>query len=212
MIFLATNQRLREINRIIDDVQPRQNISTADPVGGDFSQIAVLNTISAQILFLHVRGGDLQHVPNPLGGVEPSPGVRRIFRRMRTAIQVDGNIDRTQPFSMKRGDLPRHGIDLFRDSQLRGTTIDVSKTVGAALPLRQRLHGCRPSLGASAGGVVHWNSQPVADIRVSNAVLVSVWSPLTRKIDLRKRWNPSKCHQGKDENSSNPLTAELVHL
>src|SRR5438094_4790986 len=97
---------------------------------------------------------------------------------------------------MKRGDLPRHGIDLFRDSQLRGTTIDVSKTVGAALPLRQRLHGCRPSFGASAGGVVHWNSQPVADIRVSNAVLVSVWSPLTRKNRLAQTPEPEQMSSG----------------
>src|SRR5262249_11234508 len=161
-----------------------QDVTAADPEGCDRNQVTMLHAVPLQILFLDMRCGDLQRISDPLGGIEPTPGMWRVRGRMRPSIQINRDIDRSQPLGMKRCDLAADRVHFFRDSQLRGASIDICESMRTALPLRQRLDGCGPRFGSGPGGVIHWYSQPVANIRVADAIFIAVWRPLAGKINL----------------------------
>ena len=51
--------------------------------------VAARHAVAADPAHLQVRGRDGEHVAVPLAGRESLPGVRRVFRRMRTAVHPD---------------------------------------------------------------------------------------------------------------------------
>src|SRR5262245_17351436 len=106
----------------------------------------MLDPIPLQVLFLDMRCCDLEGVSNPLGRVKATPSVWSIFRRVWTSVQVNRYIHGPQPLCVECGDLAAHRIDFFRDPQLRRTAINIGEAMWTALPFRQRLNRCSPSL------------------------------------------------------------------
>ncbi|PYS51266.1 MAG: hypothetical protein DMG13_19000 [Acidobacteria bacterium] len=94
-IFLTSNQRLRQINGIVNDIEPGQNVTAPYPVGGYGRQVAVLDTIPPKIFFFDVRGRYFQRVAFPLPGGEAAPSVCCVVRGTRTPVQVNGIVNGT---------------------------------------------------------------------------------------------------------------------
>ena len=197
-ILLTSNERLRQIDRIINNIEPRQDVTAPYPVCGYGYQITVLDTVSPKIFFFEVSGRYFQRVAFPFPGGEAAPGVRCILRRMSASVQVDGVINGTQPFSVKCIDLPCDGIYFLRDSQLGRPAINISESMRSALPFGQSLNRCSPGFASRSGRVAHRNSKPVTDVRIPNAIFVAIGSPFPRKINLGERWNRRQ-HDHKQE-------------
>src|SRR5262245_45448946 len=77
-VFLAPNERLSQIDWIVNNIQPGQDISPSHPECRDRNQVAMLDAVSPQVLFFDMSRRDFQCVAYPLGRIESAPGVRRI--------------------------------------------------------------------------------------------------------------------------------------
>ena len=106
---------------------------------GHGSEIAARNAVAANVSFFEMSHLDRQHVAVPLRRRKTTPRVRRVGRGVRASIQVINVINGTQPFGMKSGDLPRHGIHFLRYAQLGGAAPDVIGRMRPALPFRHTL-------------------------------------------------------------------------
>ena len=195
-VFGSPDHRLAEINRIIGDRDPRQIIAAAVPILRQRSLIAGGHAVAPVIIFLEVRGCDLERIAFPHCGGESSPGVRRVLRRTRAAIHVIGIVDRAQPFGVPRHDFPRNGVHFFRNAHLRGAARDVHGAMRPALPFGQCVQRRVPGFSPEQAGVAHRDSEELADVRISDIIFVRVRSPVARKIRLRQA---RQSHQPRDQ-------------
>ena len=81
--------RLGEVQRVVDDPGDRQHVLVARVVGDDRRLVARRRAVAADPAPLDVRGRGHQRRAAPLAGREAGPGVRRILRRVRTAVHPD---------------------------------------------------------------------------------------------------------------------------
>ena len=113
-----------------------QQIPVPDVVFDDRGQIAAGNTAAPIELLLDMRGPDGQDVAVPLSCGETHEGMRRVSRRMRTAVHPDRAILHVRADEHLVGDDLLSGrVLLFPDSKLQRSSVDVSKIVRLALML-----------------------------------------------------------------------------
>src|SRR6185369_392710 len=85
----APDERLLEVNRIVDDADDGQDVAVPDDVFGDRRAIAGGHAVALDPAGLYVGGDHGQHRAVPAPGGETRPGVGVVLGRMRTAVHPD---------------------------------------------------------------------------------------------------------------------------
>src|SRR3989442_6826418 len=98
----AANERRRQVDRVVNDVDPRQVITATDPPRRHLCFVADHGTVAADGVFLPVRGGGSAAVAIPPGPGKAAPRVRRFLRRILTAVEIHGPIRRLVPLRLLR--------------------------------------------------------------------------------------------------------------
>ena len=88
---LAAHERFGEDHGIGDDGLHRQVIPVPDPVFGERALVARRDAVPADVVLFEVGRVDVQHVVLPRADGEARPGVGRVRRRARPAIEVESS-------------------------------------------------------------------------------------------------------------------------
>jgi hypothetical protein len=76
-------------SRIVDDAEQGEVVAVPRVVFGQRGQIASRDAISPQITELEMGGGNRQGASLPFCGRKALPGVSRVLRWVRAAIEID---------------------------------------------------------------------------------------------------------------------------
>ena len=142
-----------------------------DPMLGQRRSVAARDAVPPDPADLEMRGGDGENVAVPLACRESLPGVRRVFRRMRPAIHIDGSLG-SLPGAVRvpRDDLLRGRIHFLPDPHIERSARRVVGRMRLALMLGQREDFGVPAVPAHASRVGDRKPQIVADFGARECV------------------------------------------
>ena len=181
----AADERFGQVDRVVNDVDPRQDVAAANPEAGDLGLIAGHRAVAADVVLFQVRRGDPQHVAFPRGGGEPAPRVVGFRGRRVAAVEIHRHVGGLVPLGLVGDDLARERIDFLRDAELRRAAVDVGPAVRPALVFRKAQDRGVPPFGAGQPVGVERQPDPVADPRVFGVVHRADHRPLAGEVDLR---------------------------
>jgi hypothetical protein len=188
---VAADQRLGEVDRVLDHRDVRQHAAVPDEPFGHRGAVAQHGAVAAHPACLEVGGTDHEDVAFPAPGGEALPGVRRIRRRVRPAVHPDVALlllpldVGAQPHDLLTG-----VVHVGRDAQVADAAEAVGGGVRLALVFRQRQQPGVPAVGAQPRRLVDRQARVVADVGSRNPldlILMEDRRPHPREIDLRER-------------------------
>ena len=193
LVVRRADERLGQVHGVGDDRGHGQHVAVQHPVLGQRGHVAPRQAVAPHVPFLEVRRLDREHVAVPGASGESGPRVRRIRRRMGTAVHVDRAVHRSQPLGVPCRHLTRYRVDLLPDAQGRRAAPDVVGRMRTALPLGQRLDGRFPRRRTQPRGVADRNTKVIPELRPRHAlgfVFVEPRRPFTGEVDAVRRRPP----------------------
>ena len=181
------NERLFEVDRILDDRDNGQMVPVPDETLGHRRAVAVRDAVALKPAEFQVRGRDHQRVAVPLARRKARPRVRGMPRRMRPAVEPDqasGLPERAEQFVSD--DLLRDRVHFSVDTDVGGPPQRVRGWMRLGLMLAKRQDRRVPTVGLETAGVVQRNSGVVAEVGSGNAVRL-VFVVERRPVARRRR-------------------------
>jgi hypothetical protein len=183
------DQRLSEIDRVLDDVDVRQQIAVPDEPLGHMSPIAQHQSVASDPPGFQMVGFDNEHRALPATEGKPLPRVGRKVRRPRAAVHENlALLFHPLNVGMNSDHLPALGIDVVPDAEIADASEPVGRRVRLALVLGQGEQRRVPGFRTPTSRLGDRQAEKVADIRARGAldrILVHDRRPDTGKIDLR---------------------------
>src|SRR5215471_17510315 len=153
--ILRSDERLAEINGIINDYQIDQVIAMTDELFPHGRPIARRHAVPHDPSHLDMRRGHDQSVRLPFAGRKTCPCVRRTFRWMRTSVHPYRPRPSVRAMYGVRNDLSCIRIVDLSNADIPGlATHGVGHRVRNALPLMRRKYGFIPAFGLVPAGFV----------------------------------------------------------
>ena len=153
--------------------------------------IALRQAVAAQPSLLDVGGLDYQRVSHKRSGRKSHPGVRRIRRRMRTAVHPDGAVSFERLVVPVNGDQPlRVRISFLPRARVADRADRIGRDIPIALVVPQRYPRYVVRQPEQAGCFIDRKPAIVSGLRTSSAfegIFVHRRGPITRQIEP---WNP----------------------
>ena len=183
------DHRLRQVDRVLDDLDVREVVAVADEVLGQRRLIARGHAVAAVPPLLDVRRLDHEPIAFPTPGREAHPGVRRVGRRVRPAVHPDRpRLLVGADVVLDRDDVLRSGVLLVPDADVERAPVDVVHGVDATLLFVVGQPRGVPTLGPLTGGGRQRNARVVAQPDAGPAiglVFVLPRGPISGEINLR---------------------------